>query len=361
MSSPPLVTIAIPCRDEEAYIEACVRAVQTQDWQRERLEILVADGMSIDATREILARLAGEDPRIRLIDNPARVQAAGLNECVRRARGEFIIRMDVHADYGPDFVGQCVSVLERTGADNVGGAARPKARTFFQRCVATALGSPLGIGGSRYRKADEQGFVESVWPGAFRREVFERVGLFDPNAVTNEDAELNQRIADSGGRVYLSRDILVHYYPRSSPRSLARQYFRYGQGRARTLLKHGKLLSWRPALPFLWLAGEALLLGTSPWHPFGVWSLAAYALATGAEAVRVVSKEKSGDEPSSDTGLFAMSRRVATVWGIFPVLHVSHGAGFAVGLVKYLVRPDWGPAERLSVSDVARAQATAAE
>jgi cellulose synthase/poly-beta-1,6-N-acetylglucosamine synthase-like glycosyltransferase len=362
MSSPPLVTIAMPCRDEEAYIEACVRAVQMQDWPRDRLEILVADGMSIDATREILARLAAEDPRIHLIDNPARIQAAGLNECVRRARGEIIVRMDVHADYRPDFVRQCVAALERTGADNVGGAARPRARTFFQRCVATALKSPLGVGGSSYRKVHEQGFVESVWPGAFRREVFERVGLFDPKAETNEDAELNQRIADSGGRVYLSRDIVVHYYPRSSARALARQYFRYGRGRARTLLKHGKLLAWRPALPFLWLAGEALLLATSPWHPFGVWSLAGYALATGAEAVRVAAKEQPGDEqPASDPGLFAMPRRVATVWGIFPILHVSHGAGFAVGLVKYSLQPDWGPAERLALSDVARAQATAAE
>jgi cellulose synthase/poly-beta-1,6-N-acetylglucosamine synthase-like glycosyltransferase len=352
----------MPCRDEEAHVEACVRAVQMQDWPRDRVEILIADGMSIDATREILARLAAEDSRIRLIDNPARIQAAGLNECVRRARGEIIVRMDVHADYRPDFVRQCVAALERTGADNVGGAARPKARTFFQRCVATALVSPLGIGGSRYRKADEQGFVESVWPGAFRREVFERVGLFDPNAVTNEDAELNQRIADSGGRVYLSRDIVVHYYPRSSPRSLARQYFRYGLGRARTLLKHGKLLAWRPALPFLWLASEALLLATSPWHPFALWSLAGYALATGAEAVRVAGTAPAGDdEPSGETGLFALSRRVATVWGIFPILHVSHGAGFAVGLVKYSLRPDWCPAERLAVSDVARTQATAAE
>jgi cellulose synthase/poly-beta-1,6-N-acetylglucosamine synthase-like glycosyltransferase len=361
MPSYPLVTIAMPCRDEEAYIEACIRAVQAQDWPRDRLEILVADGMSIDATREILARLAAEDPRIVLVDNPARIQATGLNECVRRARGEVIVRVDVHAEYAPDFVSQCVAALERTGADNVGGAARPKARTFFQRCVAAALESPLGVGGSRYRQADAEGWVESVWPGAFRRAVFERVGLFDPNAVTNEDAELNQRIADAGGRVYLSRDIVVHYYPRESARALARQYFKYGQGRARTLLKHRKLMAWRPALPFLWLAGEALLLVTSPWHPLGAWSLAAYALATGAEAVRVGARKTplDGDAPGGD--LLETPLRVATVWGIFPIMHVSHGAGFATGLVKYVLRPDWAPAERLPLGADARPQATAAE
>jgi succinoglycan biosynthesis protein ExoA len=329
----PLVTVAIPCLDEEAHIEDCIRAVQAQDWPHDRLEILVADGMSVDATREILGRLAAGDGRIRLVDNPGRLQAAGLNECIRLARGEVIVRMDVHADYAPDFVQKCVAELERTGADNVGGAARPKAKTFFQRCVSAALRSPLGIGGSKYRQPEEEGFVESVWPGAFQRRVFERVGLFDPNAITNEDAELNQRILESGGRVYMSRDIVSHYYPRESMRSLARQYFRYGQGRARTLLKHGKLLSLRPALPFLGLVGEALVLVAMPWQLGGL-SLAAYALATGAEAVRVGRSE----------GLAA----IPVVWAIFPVLHASHGAGFAAGLVKYMTRPDWTPPEHLA-------------
>jgi succinoglycan biosynthesis protein ExoA len=347
MSSSVFVTIAMPCRDEEAYIEACIRSVQAQDWPYDQMEILVADGMSMDATREILARLAAADPRIRLVDNPARVQAAGLNECIRRARGEVIVRMDVHAEYAPDFVRKCVEVLERTGADNVGGAARPRARTFFQRCVAAALVSPLGMGGSHYRKASEEGDVESVWPGAFRRDVFERFGTFDPQAVTNEDAELNQRIVDAGGRVYMSREIVVHYYPRESMRQLARQYFKYGRGRARTLLKHGRFLSWRPAVPFLWLTGEVLLLATSPWHPLGTWSLATYGLVAGVEAVRVGRHE----------GVLA----IPVVWSIFPVMHMAHGAGFAAGLVRYTLRPDWGPAQRLSPGGAPRPEAAAAE
>jgi len=341
----PFVTVVIPCRDEEPYIEACIRSVQLQDWPCDRLEILVADGMSMDATREILGRLAAEDGRIRLVDNPARVQAAGLNECIRRARGEIIVRVDVHAEYAADFVRQCVETLQRTGADNVGGAARPKARTFFQRCVAAALRSPLGIGGSKYRRIDAEGFVESVWPGAFRRSVFERAGLFDPKAITNEDAELNQRLADVGGRVFMSRDIVSHYYPRESMSSLARQYYRYGKGRARTLLKHKRLISIRPAVPFLGLVGETVLLATLPFHVGGL-SLAAYALATGVEAVRVGRSE----------GLAA----VAVVWAIFPVLHSCHGAGFGVGLVRYALWPDWAEPERLAPTGAA-AKANAAE
>jgi cellulose synthase/poly-beta-1,6-N-acetylglucosamine synthase-like glycosyltransferase len=338
MSTFPFVTIAIPCRDEEANIESCVRQIQSQDYPRESIEIYVADGRSVDATREILERLAREDTRIRLVDNPDRIQAAGLNAIVRRARGDVVIRMDVHADYGTDFVRKCVEVLERTGADNVGGAARPRGKTFFQRAVAAALASPLAVGGSRYRDADNEGFVEGVWPGAFRRSVFERIGLFDPRAVTNEDAELNQRINDAGGKVYLSREIVAHYYPRDTARALWRQYFKYGQGRARTLLKHRRFLSWRPALPFLWLVGEATLLSTSPWHPFASWSLAAYALATGAEAVRVGRHEGIATIP--------------IVWAIFPLIHVAHGAGFASGLARYALSPDWAPPERLVPSTV---------
>jgi cellulose synthase/poly-beta-1,6-N-acetylglucosamine synthase-like glycosyltransferase len=191
----------------------------------------------------------------------------------------------------------------------------------------------MGIGGSKYRRAGEDGFVESVWPGAFRRSVFERVGLFDENAITNEDAELNQRLLAAGSRIYMSRDIVAHYYPRESMRGLARQYFKYGQGRARTLLKHGRLPSIRPALPFLWLVSETVLLALAPWH-LGGFSMAAYALATGAEAVRV--------------GREAGALAVPVVWAIFPVLHTAHGAGFGFGLIKYALRPDWSNAERLS-------------
>jgi hypothetical protein len=179
-----------------------------------------------------------------------------------------------------------------------------------------------------------------VWLGAFRRSVFERVGLFDPYAVANEDAELDQRIVDAGGRVFISRDIVAHYRPRGTLKALAKQYFEHGRGRARTLLKHRKLRSLKPALPFLGLLGEVVLLVTAPLPAAGL-SLAAYALATGAEAVRVGRSE----------GIAA----IPVVWAIFPVLHVSHGAGFAAGLVKYVLRPDWGALERLAGQGAATA------
>ena len=326
---PPLVTIAMPAYNEEKYIEACISSVQAQDYPRELIEILIADGRSSDRTREIVARLAADDPRIKLIDNPARLQAAGLGLLVKASQGEVIVRMDVHCEYAPDYVRRCVETLERTGADNVGGAQRAKARTFFQRALCAALDSPLGVGGAKYRSPDSEGFVDTVFLGAFRRKVFETIGLWDPGAITNEDAELNQRLLEAGGQIYLSRDIVVHYFPRDSYETLARQYYRYGRGRARTLLKLGAFPTLRPILPFLMVGGTAAMLALPPLWPAAAAALATYTLATGAEAVRV--------------GRKVGPRAIPMIWAMFPVLHVSHGVGFAAGLVQYLRRPDWPP------------------
>lgn len=325
----PRVTIGMPAYNEERYIEACIASVQAQDYPQNLIEILIADGRSTDRTRDLLAGLAAADPRIRVIDNPARLQAAGLGLLVKQATGDIFVRMDVHCEYAPDYVRRCVETLERTGADNAGGAQRATARTFFQRALCAALQSPLGVGGATYRSADAEGFVDTVFLGAFRRRVFETVGLWDPGAITNEDAELNQRILDSGGQIYLSRDIVVHYFPRDSFRSLARQYYRYGRGRARTLLKLGSFPTLRPVAPFAMVAGATALVALPPLWPLAPIAFATYALATGAEAVRVGSKVGPGAIP--------------LVWAIFPVLHASHGVGFAAGLLQYLRKPDWPP------------------
>ncbi|MCX5743181.1 MAG: glycosyltransferase family 2 protein [Proteobacteria bacterium] len=330
----PRVTIAMPAFNEERYIEACIASVKAQDYPAELIEILVADGRSTDRTRDILARLSAEDPRIQMIDNPERLQAAGLGLMVKAATGDVIVRMDVHCEYAPDYVRKCVETLEKTGADNVGGAQRARAKTVFQRALCAALQSPVGVGGAKYRSAEAEGFVDTVFLGAFRRKIFEIVGLWDPKAITNEDAELNQRILESGGRIYLSRDIVVHYYPRDSFKALATQYFKYGRGRARTLLKLGRFPTLRPMIPFFVVVGASAMLVLPPLWPLAPLAFATYALATGAEAVRV--------------GRHAGVGAIPTVWGIFPVLHASHGAGFAAGLWQYLRDPDWpGEPERV--------------
>jgi len=322
----PFVTIAMPCLDERGFVEPCLRSVREQTYPADRMEILVADGGSTDGTRDVLARLAREDARIRLVDNPDRIQAAGLNRILKEARGDVVVRMDVHCEYAPDYVARCVETLERTGADNVGGAQRCRGATPFQRAVCAALRSPLGVGGAAYRDPDKEGFVDTVFLGAFRRDIFERIGGYDPAAVTNEDAELNQRLLAAGGRIYLSPRIVVHYAPRDSFPALVRQYFRYGHGRARTLLKHRRFFTPRPALPFLAVVAGLALLATLPWTPAALYAAAGAALVVAVEAVRV------GSEGGPSQVL-----RVAL---ILPVIVVSHGVGFGTRLARRVILRD---------------------
>lgn len=328
----PFVTVAIPCFNEERHIEACLEDVFAQDYPSTSMEVLVGDGMSTDGTRHALRRVVERWPgRVRVIDNPRRLQAAAMNAMIEEARGDVIVRMDVHARYAPDYVRQCVAVLEETKAANVGGAARAVASSWFQRALCAALDSPLGVGGSMYRSADAEGYVDTVFLGAFRRRIFDEVGGYDPNAITNEDAELNQRILRAGGKIYLSRRIVAHYMPRDTYAAVARQYFRYGQGRARTLLKHRSLPTPRPLGPFLLVSGAASLLARSSWRPLAPWAFAAYGATAAVEAVRVSRRRDPMLAPI-----------VAT---IFPILHVAHGVGFAVGLARYALHPDWSEGE----------------
>ena len=328
----PFVTVAIACKNDEPRIEATVSSALAQDWPADRIEVVVADAMSMDATREVLTSLAERDPRVTLLDNPERTRAAGLNACIRSARGEVIVRLDPGAACGPDFVRRCVQALEDGGADHVDGFARPRGRTFLERCIAAALRSPLGVDGMGAREGSGEGWSEGVQPAAFKRAVFARVGLYDPLAAEDEQGELGRRIAAEGHKPLRDPELVADFAPRASLRQLARSSFRYGRGRARTMLKHGRFASFGPALPLVWILGEAALAAASPRRAFPI-SMAAYALATGAEAVRVARHE----------GPLA----VPVVWGLFPILHAAHGAGFAAGLARYVLRPDWQAAERL--------------
>ncbi|MDI1445245.1 glycosyltransferase family 2 protein [Polyangium sp. 6x1] len=325
----PFCSIVIPCYNEEEHVERVVRAAAEQRYPADRLEIFVVDGRSLDRTREIVLALAAEDPRIILLDNPQRLQAAALNMAIKRSRGDVIVRMDAHADYDPGYVAASVVALRRTGALNVGGAMRPRGKTRFQKALCAALRSPLGVGGSASRDPEREGYVESVWCGAFRREAFELAGLFDPDARTNEDAELNQRILERGGRIYQSRDIVGHYYPRSTFRGLFQQYFNYGMGRARTILRRGMPPSVRPLIPFTTLVTFTVLAVLTTFYPPAKPALGAaasvYALALLAAAAWA-SRRVEG-------------RPVFLVAAMFPVMHLAHGLGFAVGLARHAQSP----------------------
>ncbi|MDE2147333.1 MAG: glycosyltransferase, partial [Burkholderiales bacterium] len=197
------VSVIVPCRNEAAHIDAFVRSVLAQQLAPEdALEIVVADGDSGDGTRERLAEWAGREPRLRLVDNPQRITSAALNRALAAAGGETVVRMDVHTEYAPDYVAQCLAALRQTGAACVGGAWRPVGRGWPQAAIARAFESRFGSGGAASRRIDFTGAVDTVYLGAWRRDELLRLGGFDERLVRNQDDELALRITRGGGLVW---------------------------------------------------------------------------------------------------------------------------------------------------------------
>lgn len=219
----PFISVIIPVYNEENYIHRCVQSMLAQDHPRNAMEWFFVDGMSTDATRKILAGYQAEYPLlIRLLDNPQRAVPHAMNTAIPLAQGRYIIRLDAHAEYAPDYLSKCIEVLEETGADNAGGVMQTRARTKTGRAIAKMLSSPFGVGDSRFRTNGADGYADTVPFGAFRREVFDRVGLYDERLRRNQDSELNHRILRSGGRIYLSSKIRLTYYCRETVREIAK-------------------------------------------------------------------------------------------------------------------------------------------
>ena len=261
----PLFTIVMPCLNEEANISRAVKSL-VDDYVLRNGEILIVDGGSTDRTREIVSDLAGKYP-IRLLENPNRLQSHGMNIGIREARGAIIIRADAHGLYPPDYVRRCVRMLEPEDIANAGGVMVPAGETPVQKAIARAMRHPLGVGDAKYHLGRYRGYYEGVYLGSFKKNIFDKVGLYDPKAHPKEDAEMNLRIIRAGGKIWLDGSLEVIYRPRKSYAGLFRQYFHYGRGRCYTTLKHRRFTSWRQVLPPVWvmaLFGSAVL---SFWTP----------------------------------------------------------------------------------------------
>lgn len=276
MSAPRLVVV-IPCLNEEAHLPALL------DWLTADplpARIVVADGGSRDASKE-LARAAGErDPRIAVIDNPRRLQSAAVNLAVRSfaTEADLIVRIDAHAAYPADFLARLVEAQAETGADTVTVSMRAVAHqgACFQRAAATAQNSVLGAGGSPHRKGGGRVWVDHGHHALFKASAFLAAGGYDESFSHNEDAELDARLVAKGFRILLAADILIDYFPRARAAALARQYFQYGKGRARTALKHKKKLKLRQLIPIGVAPAIALGLIGAPFSPLAAAPMAAW-------------------------------------------------------------------------------------
>jgi len=228
MNDNPFVSVIIPIRNEEKFISRCLQSVVDQDYPTDRMEVLVVDGGSEDRSPEIVAEFSSRYPMIRLLDNPKLNAPAGLNLGIREARGDIIVRVDGHCWLEPAYVSQCVRSIQETGADNVGGLMQAVGQDYVGQVIALAINSFFGSGGSKFHYASKEQYVDTVYLGAFRRRVFDKVGFFNEELMRNQDYELNYRIRAAGGKIFLSPAIRSSYYGRSILRELWHQYFQYG-------------------------------------------------------------------------------------------------------------------------------------
>lgn len=262
----PSVTIGIPAYNEEKHIVKVLDALGKGSYGNV-IEILVADGGSTDKTRALISEYQQADPRVKLVENPERIQSFGLNHMIALAQGELFLRADAHAYYAPDYVEKSVEALLRSGARNAGGAQRFIAFGPIQAGVAMAVKSPLGSGGALYRSAGYSGFADTVFLGCYWLRDLQQLGGFRTDNGVNEDAELNLRLQDLGENpVYIDHAIEVHYEPRNTLAKLRKQYYRYGRSRCITVIRHPDRVNLRGQLPFrlsmaigLWLVADLLL------------------------------------------------------------------------------------------------------
>lgn len=332
----PFVSIIMPIRNEADFIQRSLGAVLTQDYPADCLEVLVVDGMSTDDTRDIVERLRSQytSLSIKVLDNPALIVPAGINRGLQVARGDVIVRVDGHTEIAPDYVRQCVAALKNSGADNVGGKMTAVGKTQFGKTVALATSTPFGVGGARFHYSDQEEWVDTVYLGAWPREVFQRIGFFDEELVRNQDDEFNYRLREHGGSILLSPYIKSVYTGRSSPRALWRQYFQYGFWKVRVLQKHPRQMQPRQFAPPLLVAVLLLSVFLAPFSAVGRWLLALaagiYGLANLAVSLWL----------AANRGW----RHLVRLPLVFAILHIGYGFGFLAGLIHFADR--WGNRNR---------------
>lgn len=319
MSTKTHLSIIVPTLNEERYVSQTIRDL-TQGLDRFEYEIMIVDGGSRDRTIEIVKSLAEEDSRIKLIHNEKRIQSAAFNLAAQLAdpRSDVLIRADCHAQYPDNFVAVVYDALQESGASSVVVPMLTVGTSCRQTAIAAAQNSRLGNGGSPHRLGQRSLWVEHGHHAAFRRDVFTAVGGYDETFTHNEDAEFDIRNARAGGRIWMEAKACLKYFPRESFTKLAKQYFKYGAGRAKTYRKHNQVPSLRQLIPAIVFVACLLSLVLAPFFPYSLvvpLSYAAMCLTMGA----LIGMQQSSLCAAAGSGLAAI------------VMHMSWAVGFLLG------------------------------
>jgi glycosyltransferase involved in cell wall biosynthesis len=322
------VSIIVPCRNEAAFIDSFLQSLLRQTGADKIGEILIADGMSDDGTRDNITSWMTDNTRIRVIDNPEGIVSTGLNRAIKAARGNVIVRMDVHTEYDPDYLRQCIQVLEETGADNVGGPWVAVGKSYVQKAIALAFRSPFSSGGARSHDAVYEGPVDTVYLGCWRRKTLEDIGMFDEELDRNQDDELNLRLSRSGGLIWQSPRIRSRYYPRPSVHALFRQYVQYGYWKVRVIRKHHIPASFRHVIPGGFVMSLLVLLFLAPFSTFCLHAATTLFFMYASANIAV-------------SFLTCITSRnlvfLPVLPAIFGAFHFGYGLGFLAGCVDFIL------------------------
>jgi len=324
------VSILMPIKNEAKNIKNCLQQILNQTYDLSKLEVLVIDGNSEDNTLKLIEefKTTSTNLKIKVLQDTKQQRSSGLNEGIKHATGDLILRIDARAVIAEDYIARCVKTLLDTGADNVGGIQKPLAIEMnpTQLAIGYAMSHPFGVGNAQFRLGKKSGPVDSVYLGCFRRELFAKIGLFDDESpIISEDSDINYRIRRHGGTVYLDKDILAYYIPREQLSGLARLYFRYGGARAGFMLKWKTYTGSRQLIPPLFVATILLLpllFVFSPlWFYLWFFLLISYFCGDLLASLSVVKKTKQ----------WSLLLRLLL---IFPTMHFS----WALGLWKRLLQ-----------------------
>jgi glycosyltransferase involved in cell wall biosynthesis len=319
----------MPIRNEGPYIERCLASILAQDYPPQLIEILIADGMSSDGTRDVVLAARQKDSRIRLIDNPRQIVSTGLNAVLPQARGEVIVRVDGHCEIDPMYVRRCVEYLREPGVAAVGGPLATVGETVVAQAIAAAMSSRFGVGDSMFRVgSDQPRLVDTVAFPGYAKWAIEAAGPFDEELVRNQDDEYSFRLRSMGFRILLAPDVRSRYYSRGTVSRLWRQYYQYGYWKVRVMQKHPRQMRPRHFAPPLFVAALAVSALSAAVISRG-WMLGAALLLPYLAVILAGSIQVAGSRG----------------WKLLPflpftflALHLGYGSGFLVGLVKFAHR-----------------------
>ena len=329
----PFISIIVPCRNEEGYIANVIRDIYSQTYPSDKLEIFVIDGESDDDTAKIVSSLIPDYTNLHLLSNPKKIVPTGLNIGIKAAKGEVIVRLDAHCEYPKNYLAYLVENLFEMNADNVGVAmiAHPRNNSLKARTIAKAISSPFGIGDSYHRtglsKAVE---IDSVPFGCYKREVFEKYGLFDEELIRNQDDEFNSRIVSRGGKIWLLPDIEIKYFARDSFDKIFRMFYYYGFFKPLVNKKVGKPATLRQFVPPIFVLSLVigivlLFIQPAAGELFLGLVLIPYLLINAIFSLRIGLAEKS---------FLMFFSLVFTFFGI----HISYGIGYLRGVFRFMIR-----------------------